>query len=60
MSETKSPIAKRRPRTPGLDKLRTYKCPDAIYDAALAAAHARGMSLGSYIVAKLEELAREP
>lgn len=51
------PVVKRRPRTPGTDKVRTYKCPDATYDAALAVAHARGMSLASYIVAKLEELA---
>jgi len=53
------PTVKRRPRTPGADKVRTYKCPDDIYDAALEAAHARGMSLASYIVARLEELASE-
>jgi hypothetical protein len=50
------PTVKRRPRTPGADKVRTYKCPDATYAGALAVAHARGMSLSSYIVEKLEEL----
>lgn len=53
------PTVKRRPRTPGVDKVRTYKCPDDVYEAALAEAHARGMSLASFIVARLEELAAE-
>jgi hypothetical protein len=52
-------VVRRRPKTPGVDKVRTYKAPDEIYDAALAVAHARGMSLGSIIVAKLEELVAE-
>lgn len=56
---TTGSTVKRRPRTPGVDKARTYKCPDDIYDAALEVAHARGISLGSYIVALLEELGRQ-
>lgn len=53
------PTVKRRPRTPGRDRARSYKCPDWPYDAALEAAHKRGFTLASYIVAKLEELAAE-
>lgn len=56
---TTDPTIHRRPRTPGKDRNRGYKCPDPIYEAALAAAHKRGVTLGSYIVEKLEELIEE-
>lgn len=52
---TETPVIRRRARSPGTDKARTIKCPDDVWEAALEVAHARGMSLGSCIVAMLEK-----
>lgn len=59
MSDDPDRTVRRRPRTPGTDKARTYKCPDPTYERALRVAHAKGFSLASYIVSKLEELGAE-
>lgn len=53
------PIVHRRPRTPGADRKHSFAVPDETWEAAKRVAHARGFSVGSYLVAKLEELAAE-
>lgn len=57
---TEAPVIRRRPKTTaGNVTARSFKCPDDTWTAALAAAHARGITLASYLVARLEELVAE-
>lgn len=54
------PVIHRRPRRPRSAEpatRRSFVTPDATWDAALAACHARGVSLGSQLVRALERIA---
>lgn len=54
---TERPVQRRRPRTPGEDGSRSFRVPDAVWFGALEACRARGVTLGSELVAACRILA---
>lgn len=59
---TAPPVVRRQPRRPdgaGRKRARSFKTEDELWNAALAAAHRKGVSLGSVLNRALEDLVAE-